>query len=360
MPRVISIEEAVPPFKVMQEDARDFIHSMFSKSHGNIERLLKVFINGEIQSRFFAKDLKWFSEEHSLGEKNDAFIESAVELGTQAIKKCLGSKSFLKETIPTEEIDAIFTICTTGFSTPSLEARIMNLIPFSEHTKRIPIWGLGCAGGASGLSRAFEYCLAFPSSKVLVLSIELCSLTFQQNDHSKSNLIGTSLFADGVACALVVGDACDNGVEKLSSPEIIATQSTLMKNSLDVMGWDMKDNGLHVIFSKDIPSIIERWLRPNVEKFLQKHGLDISDLSHFVAHPGGKKVIQAYQEALKIPPDMTETSLQVLKEFGNMSSATVLYVLKRFMLKNCPPGQLGLATALGPGFSSELLLLRWK
>ncbi|MDQ0272067.1 type III polyketide synthase [Cytobacillus purgationiresistens] len=361
MPSIISVAEATPEYTLEQDEVVEFARDLFSDSFKDIDRLLKVFQNGQIEKRHFAKGLDWFKSDKSFAEKNNAFIETGVSLGAEAIEKCLSSEVFLKQVVPYDEIDAIFTITSSGIATPSLEARIMNKLPFSEQTKRIPIWGLGCGGGASGLSRANEYCLAFPKVKVLVLSVELCSLTFQRNDRSKSNLIGSSLFADGVACALVVGDECEKGnLQKLSAvPYIQATQSTTMKDSLDVMGWDVKDEGLYVVFSKDIPSIIEGWLKPNVSKFLCDVNMVMSQIQHFVAHPGGKKVIDAYQQSLQFDEKMTKISLDVLKEYGNMSSATILYVLRRFM-EFADLGEYGLATALGPGFSSELLLLKWE
>jgi alkylresorcinol/alkylpyrone synthase len=360
MPNILSVGEAIPPHKLEQGQVMDFARELFSESFNDIERLLKAFQNGEIKKRHFAKGLEWFKEDRSFEEKNDAYIESAVELGKQAIIECLSHSAFLQQPIDCSEIDAIFTISSTGIATPSIEARIMNHLPFQEQTKRIPIWGLGCAGGASGLSRAYEYCLAYPKAKVLVLTIELCSLTFQRNDRSKSNLIGTSLFADGVACALVVGDEVEkrNDLKVDCSPSILATQSTTMKQSLDVMGWDVKNEGLYVVFSKDIPTIIEKWLKPNVSNFLEGLNISLQDIQHFVAHPGGKKVLDAYTKSLGFSPSMTKISQEVLKEYGNMSSSTILYVLKRF-LEVGKKGDMGLATALGPGFSSELLLLRW-
>jgi alkylresorcinol/alkylpyrone synthase len=362
MPRILSIAEAVPPYQIRQEQAMDFARGIFSERFKDIERLLKAFTNGQIESRHFAKDIEWFKEDHSFEEKNNAYIETAVTLGKQAIEKCLSNQSLLSRSVDFQEIDAIFYISSTGFSTPSIEARIMNLLPFHSHTKRIPIWGLGCAGGAAGLSRAFEYCLAYPKAKVLVLSVELCSLTFQRNDLSKSNLIGTSLFADGIACALICGNESDVNdlLCKIASPSIINTQSTLMPDSLDVMGWDIREQGLFVVFSRDIPSIIEDWLKPNVSEFLKSNQLDLSDIDHFIAHPGGKKVIEAYIKSLSIPSSMTDVSLDVLRKYGNMSSATILFVLKRFMEMDIEAGSYGLCTALGPGFSSELLLLRWE
>lgn len=212
-------------------------------------------------------------------------------------------------------------------------------------------------GGAAGIARAYEYCLAFPKAKVLVIAAEFCSLTFQPDDHSKSNFIGTSLFADGVACVCVAGD---EAAVEAGRPHIIAAQSVLMPDSEDVMGWDIRDDGLFVVFSKDIPSFIRTWLRPQAQSFLQQHGLAFGDINHFIAHPGGKKVIAAYEEAFGIDKEKTNISFQVMKEFGNMSSATVCVVLERFMKQPIPAGDYGLMVALGPGFSAEMILLRWE
>lgn len=361
MPAIVSVAEAIPSNILKQNEAMDFARELFSESFNDIERLLRAFHNGQIEKRHFVKNLEWYKTERTFEERNSAYIDCAVELGAEAIENCLNSKQFLTRNIQYNEIDAIFCISSTGIATPSIEARIMNKLPFSHHTKRIPIWGLGCAGGASGLSRAYEYCLAYPEAKVLVLAIELCSLTFQKNDRSKSNLIGTSLFADGVACVLVTGDrAGRHSFQKLDSvPEVIRAQSTLMHDSLDVMGWEVKNDGLFVVFSKDIPAIITSWLQPIVMDFLEEAHVGIDEIRHFIAHPGGKKVIDAYQRSLGFAPEMTRISLEVLKEYGNMSSTTILYVLKRFMEVG-KKGEYGLAAALGPGFSSEMLLLRWE
>ncbi|HWO76342.1 MAG TPA: 3-oxoacyl-[acyl-carrier-protein] synthase III C-terminal domain-containing protein [Bacillus sp. (in: firmicutes)] len=362
MATILSVAEVSPPHIILQKEAAEFARKMFEPAFKNINRLLEVFKNGQIEKRHFIKDLDWYKEKRSFSEKNDCFIESAVDLGAKAIQDCLENPEYLKNKVRYEEIDAIITICTTGLATPSIEARIMNKLPFSPHTKRIPIWGLGCAGGVSGLSRAYEYCLANPKAMVLVLSIELCSLTFQYDDLSKSNLIGTSLFADGIACTLVAGHdvKADKYSKKQAVPKVIDVQSTLMQDSLDVMGWDVKDEGLYVVFSKDIPSIVKKWLRPNVDHFLSQHGMAIGQINQFIAHPGGKKVLEAYGEALSLSNEKLAPSFEVLKEYGNMSSVTIFYVLNRIMRKVESANQWGLAVALGPGFSSELLLVRWE
>lgn len=361
VPSIISVSTYQPPYELSQEVTSEFAKQLFAKSFPDIERLLKVFQNGEIEKRHFTAPLHWYEKDHSLSEKNQLYIEQSLNFGVQAIKRCLQNNDYLNDEVPYEDIDAIIFISSTGFSTPSMEARLMNELPFSETTKRIPIWGLGCAGGAAGISRAYEYCLAYKKAKVLVVCIELCSLTFQKKDHSKSNLIGTSLFADGIACALVVGDEVD--AHKLSKkktiPFIRKTGSYLMPASLDVMGWDVRDDGLYVVFSRFIPSIIESWLKPIVEKFLPEE-LAVEQVREFILHPGGKKIIDAYERTFHLSEQQTKYARDVLRMNGNMSSPTVLYVLDECLQEEKVRGDYGLMGALGPGFSAELLLLEWR
>lgn len=361
MPKILSISTHNPPFEYEQGETLALARQLFSHSFDDIDRLLQVFQNGQIERRFLSAPLSWFGEKHGLKEKNARYIELATELGIRCVQDCLTSQEYLLTPIPCQEIDAIFFISSSGMSTPSMEARIMNRLPFRGQTKRIPIWGLGCAGGAAGLSRAYDYCLAYPKAKVIVLSIELCSLTFLPNDHSKSNLIGSSLFADGAACALVVGDDYHPEVvqRKATIPQILGVQSNLVPGSEDVMGWNVIDEGLQVVFSKDIPSIVLKWFKPTIDNFLQDYGLKSSSIQHFIAHPGGKKVLEAYLKALHFSESMVQVPLKILRHYGNMSSATVLFVLDQFMNAEIPSTEYGLVTALGPGFSSELLLVQW-
>lgn len=358
MPSIVSVSTFRPPNIVEQKQTAEFARELFKDDFQDIERLLAVFQNGQIQKRHFAMPLKWFEKDHSLQERNDLYIKKAVDYGIEVISRCLDNDRFLTHSLPADEVEAIFFISSSGVATPSIEARIMNHLPFSDHTKRIPIWGLGCAGGAAGISRAYEYCLAFPKAKVLVLSVELCSLTFQRNDRSKSNLIGTSLFADGAACLLMAGD--DSGIKtKKPVPSVLTTESKLLPDSEEVMGWDLKDSGFHVVFSRDIPMLIRNWLGQFVNTFLENQKLSIEEIAHFVAHPGGKKVLDAYESTLQLSKGKTSHSRAVLSEFGNMSSPTILYVLERFMMDEMKKGDYGLMAALGPGFSGELVLLQW-
>ncbi|RKQ19537.1 type III polyketide synthase [Ureibacillus endophyticus] len=359
MPKIVSISTYDPPHILKQSNIEQLTKELFHDKIPQLERLLKVFQNGEIEQRQFCIPLDWHRKEHTFGERNDLYIKLATEYSVEAIKACLENPQFLEQPISVEEIDAIIFVSSTGLSTPSIDARVMNKMKFSDRIKRLPIWGLGCAGGASGVSRAFDYCLAHPTEKVLVVCVELASLTFQQNDFSKSNLVGASLFADGVACILVCGDQVLMNTKK-PIPHILNTASKWMPNSLDVMGWDIKDDGLHVVFSRDIPSIISTWLGPFIHDFLKEEGISEKQIDNFVAHPGGKKVLKAYEEALQLTEEQTAISRSILKQHGNMSSPTVLYVLEQFMLKKTEPNTHGLLVALGPGFSGEAVLLQWR
>lgn len=332
---------------------------LFQHKIPKLERLLKVFENGEIKTRNLCVSPEWYREEHTFEERNELYIKLATEYSVEVIKKSLTNRSFLQQDLSTEDIDAIIFISSTGISTPSIDARVMNILPFSNELVRIPIWGLGCAGGAAGISRAYDYCKANPNAKVLVVCVELCSLTFQKDDYSKSNLVGTSLFADGAACALVCGDDVELE-QNLPIPYIKGRGSKWMTDSEDVMGWDVKNSGLHVVFSKSIPVIISKWLGPFIHEFLCKHDVSPEQIENFVAHPGGKKVLQAYEKTLNLTTEHTDVSREILQQNGNMSSPTVLYVLEQFMLNEKRADTLGLLVALGPGFSGEVVLLEWR
>jgi len=352
MPKVICVSTDDPPTRVTQEEVKQFAEDVFSGRRSNIARLLPVFEHADISARYFTEEREWYGRNHGFAERNELYIKSATKMAASCATKCLASSGIMAQ-----DIDHVIFVSSTGISTPSIDARLFNILEFNPHIKRTPIWGLGCAGGAAGLSRALEYTMAFPDQVVLLIAIELCGLTFQKDDLSKSNLIGTSLFADGSAAALIIGDGYPlpyhHGVN------LIGSLSTTYHDSLDVMGWDVADSGLKVIFSKDIPTIIAECLKPNIEEFAARWFLDMKQIRHYVVHPGGMKVIQAYEESLGLHDGTLRFSRKVLREHGNMSSPSVLYVLKEFMESGeYSTGEYGLISALGPGFSSELILFR--
>ena len=324
-------------------------------------RVFKVFNTGQIEERHFSAPLSWYKESHTFQEKNDLYKKIVIESGAQVIRNCLENDYYLKENVNVQEINAFIFISSTGLSTPSLDASIMNEHAFNPHTKRMPFWGLGCAGGTAGLARADEFCRANPKEAAIVLAIELCSLTFQHGDKSKSNLVGASLFADGAACTLICGDKSPLLYRASSKviPKIIGSESSLMPHSEDVMGWDIRNEGLYVVFAKSIPSIVSTWFKPIAENFMKRYQMTIKDFDYFIAHPGGRKVLEAYGTALGIDNSLLDDSREILRKYGNMSSPTVLFVLDRAMRKAKKPGEKGLTASLGPGFTSELLLLEW-
>lgn len=352
MARLVSIGMAVPPYEVRQSEAQQFAKKLFSRSFQDIERLLPLFEHTGIEKRNLSRPRSWFEEEHRLAEKNQAYIEMACQLGEQAIQHCLDHCG-----LDVTEIDHLIFVSTTGMATPSIDAHLAHRMGMNRHLKRTPIWGLGCAGGVVGLARAFEAAKTSPTDKVVILAVECCGLTFRRNDLSKSNLVATSLFADGAAAALVVGEEVKE--EHLQGgPTMVGAMSTIFPDSLDVMGWEILDDGLKVIFSKEIPVLVKKHIRPLVEEFVNRYHLTLSDIDHYITHPGGRKVLEAYQEALGLSKEHLRYAYQVLKTYGNMSSVTVLFVLAE-ELKQKREKEYGLVSSLGPGFSAEFLLLKW-
>lgn len=362
MPSVISVGTANPEHVLEQSRVKEFAGQMFGKAFPNIDRLAQAYDNAMIERRHFCVPLEWFGTEHSFREKNDLYIRHALELSRQAIEAALARAG-----IGPQDMDYLLFVSTTGLSTPSIDARLMEELPFRRDVKRLPIWGLGCAGGAASLSRAMEIARAVPTARILVVVVELCGLTFMPNDLTKSNLIASALFGDGAAAVLVAGEEAELPNGRPEGPTLIDSLTQTMPDSLEVMGWDISEAGFGIVISRDIPTIVHTFMRESIERILLHHGMDVEDIGHFITHPGGAKVLEAYQESLGLPREKFAHTWDVLSEFGNMSACSVLFVLDRFMREieerrkeaADPADEYGLLGALGPGFSSELLLLRW-
>jgi alkylresorcinol/alkylpyrone synthase len=351
MSLIISSGTCDAPQKLTQSELKSFIHNLFSGTELEIDRLINVFDNAEISNRHISVSPEWLASEHSFRERSELFRETAVSLAKAAIIEALQRAG----TIPAD-IHNIIYVSSTGVMAPTLDAILFNELGFNKHVKRTPIWGLGCAGGAAGISRAMEYTKAYPKENSLVIAVELCSLTFQRNDFTKSNIIAASLFSDGAACAVICGS--ESTLAPKSRIAIIDSFSTIYNDSLDVMGWEIVDSGFRVIFSRDIPAIVRDYVKPNIEEFLAGHSLSIDDIKYYVTHPGGLKVIKSYEESLGLESGALDLSKKVLREHGNMSSPSVIYVLNEFLNTDFDPGKYGLLSALGPGFSSELILFK--
>lgn len=349
MPKIVAVTTAVPPHRVGQSEARSFAARLFAGNLADVERLLPLFNHSGIRTRYFSAPIDWFGQPHSLEEKNNLYIQSATALGASACRQL-----FEKTGITPDRIDYIIYINTTGLATPSIDARLINVLNLRHNIRRTPIWGLGCAGGAAGLAHAYHYLLGHRSHRVLVVAAELCGLTFIHDDFSKSNLVACALFGEGAAAALVSGDDTpDAGLE------ILATQSTFYPDSLNVMGWNIVSHGMQVVFDKRIPDIVAEYALDELQTFLGRHHLHQRDIAEYLYHPGGMTVVEAYEKAYGVNGDVFALPREILSEFGNMSSVTVLFVLARY-LERCGSGNggYGIVSALGPGFCSESLLVK--
>ena len=343
--RLAALATAWPPYTLRQEDVAANGAELFATTHGGFERLAPIYRNALIETRHSCVPLDWYLKPHSFGERNALFLDNAVALIAEAASKALDEAG-----LAADQIDAIVTVCSTGVATPSLEARLMQVMPFRPDVRRLPIFGLGCAGGVIGLARATEMARAYPESRVLLLVVELCALTFRYQDRSKSNLVATALFGDGAAAAIV---SCRDNVE---GPRLGPSHEHTWPDSLDVMGWDVADDGLKVVFSRDIPTLVRDDFRPIALAFLSRNGLTPDDVGGFVCHPGGAKVIDALESCFALDPGSLIHTRNVLRDHGNMSAATVLFVLKAALDDGAQGPQL--LTTLGPGFTTALMLVQ--
>ena len=303
-----------------------------------------------VGGRFLALPLERYDELDSFTEANDAYIGAAVDVGARAIENALESSG-----VELGAIDHLFFVTTTGIATPSIDALLVNRLGLRNDLKRSPLFGLGCAAGAVGVSRAFDYLKAYPAQTALLLSVELCSLTLQRKDLSVPNIIASGLFGDGAAAVLFVGqDRASRG------PSVLATQSVFYPDTDRVMGWDISREGFKVVLSPEIPALVQAEIRRNVDAFLGSHGLTRGEIDTYICHPGGPKILDAFKDALELDEDALALTWDSLKRVGNLSSASVLMVLADTLEKRePPPGSYGLLMAMGPGFCSELVLLRW-
>ena len=352
MGTILSIHKTDFDCKLLQGETKTFSKFLFGDVLPNADRLLEVFDNSGIEERNFCIPIDYFQSDKSFAEKNNLFKTIALDCLQKSIIKNLSIAG-----VSFNDITDIILVNTTGLSTPSLDALLINSLKLNPNVNRYPLWGLGCAGGVSGLAKANTITKSNPDAIVLFAAVELCSLTFRRNDISKSNFIATSLFSDGAVSVLILGDNAAKKYDVNYKIEITDSMSRLYYDSEDVMGWEFLDDGFKVVFSKDIPAIITNNVRHDIDSFLKRNNLSISDIKNFIAHPGGAKVIQAYIDALNIKPDLLNNSREILRKYGNMSSVSVLYVLEKFLSDGFDDGY-GLMISLGPGFSSEMALLK--
>jgi len=345
--RIAAVATAVPEFVLRQADVVAHAAGIFAPDVPDFDRFTPVYANAGVATRYSCVPIEWYRQPHSFTERNDLYIEHAVRLLEQVANRLLGRAG-----LAADDIDALVVVSTTGMATPSLDALLIERIALRRDVGRLPVFGLGCAGGVSGLARAAQMALSRPGARVMLLVVELCGLTFQANDTSKSNIISTALFGDGAAGALVT---CGGPHDGTGGPALLDWAEHTWPNSLDVMGWSFGGDGLGVQLSRDVPAFVRNRLPAPAAAFLESNDMTVADVGHHVCHPGGAKVLDALEEVFALAPGGLVTARAVMRDFGNMSAATALFVLDRTLAEGAA-GRL-LMSALGPGFTASFALL---
>jgi alkylresorcinol/alkylpyrone synthase len=340
-PHLLAVQSAFPPFTIGQEDAARHARMLFA-GRRDIDRMMPIFVNTGIDRRYSCVPIEWYLEPHGWKDRTELFISNAVDLLERVANALLGEAGMKKE-----DIDAIVVASTTGIATPSLDALIVERMQLRRDIKRLPIFGLGCAGGVVGLTRATDMARAHPGSKVMYLVVELCALTFRKDDLTKSNVVAAALFGDGAAGVILSTEG--------DGPTFGASGEHTWADSLNIMGWDVQDDGLKAVFSQSIPALVGAEYKTVLRDFLQKNDIKLSDIEAFACHPGGAKVLDALEEAFGLPNGALVDSRETLREYGNMSAVTAIVVLQRMKLRDNPKRTL--MSALGPGFSTAFLML---
>ncbi|MDH6145197.1 alkylresorcinol/alkylpyrone synthase [Kitasatospora sp. GP30] len=319
--------------------------------------LERVHAASGVTGRHLALPLEHYAGIDGFGARNDAFLATALELGRDAVRGALDQAG-----LAASDVDLVVSTSVTGIAAPSLEARLATVLGLRPDVKRVPVFGLGCVAGAAGLARLHDYLVGHPGEAALLLSVELCSLTLQRADTSMQNLVAGALFGDGAAAALAVGSRHEagRGDPATSGPQIVATRSHLFPGTEHLLGWSIGDTGFHIMLGADLPDLLQRQLGGVVGGFLADHDVKTADVTAWICHPGGPKVLDAVREALDLPARALELTWRSLAEVGNLSSASVLHILRDTLALRPPlPGTPGLLLAMGPGFCVELVLLRW-
>jgi alkylresorcinol/alkylpyrone synthase len=340
---LLSLATAVPPHVITQSEAKARAREAFGGKKALFDRLAGVFDNAGIARRHIVTPPDWYMGDHGWHDRNNLYLEAAEQLFVDA-----AASAIEKAGLSAEEIDGIVTVSTTGIATPSLDARCAARVGFRDDIRRVPVFGLGCAGGVSGLATAARLASAEPTSKWLIVTVETCSISIRLDSDDPAAVVATALFGDGAAAAVVTAG-------KHSLAHIRGSAEKLWPDTLRIMGWDVEDPGLAVVFDRAIPPFIEAELASAVDEMLVKLGIQRGDIDRFCCHPGGVKVIDAIETALDLTQGELNIEREILNDYGNMSAPTVLFVLERLVQRGLP--RRVMMTAFGPGFTCAGLLL---
>ncbi len=349
-PRIVSVATALPPHHITQAEVTAYLRQRWAAHPHHTDKLQGLHQSVQVQDRYLSMPAAAFMEPSTFAQRNRVWLDTALELGERACRAALHQAG-----LKPSDVDHVFFVSVTGFSTPSIDARLINRLGLRTDVKRTPIFGLGCVAGAAGVARCSDYLRAFPDQTCVLLSVELCSLTLQPDDLSVANLIATGLFGDGAAAVVLRGANTTN-----AGIGVPTSRSVFYRDSERVMGWDVVDSGFKIVLSAKVLALVRENIRSDVDTFLQQHALDRRDIHHWVVHTGGPKVLEAFAESLELPTESLIRSWNSLRQVGNLSSASVLFVLREFVERtDIKPGEYGVLLAMGPGFCSELVLLKW-
>ncbi len=348
--RIAAVASAFPEHRYTQPQLVRGLLDHWGEQFPEPRKIELLHANVGVEERFLALPMERYTS-LTFGEANDVWIRVALDLGETAVRGALARAG-----LRPEQLGAIIFVSVSGVASPSIDARLVNRLGLSPRIKRMPIFGLGCVAGAAGIARAADYVKAFPDQYAVLVSVELCSLTLQLDDFSMANLISIGLFGDGAAAVIVAGDRCPGS----GWPEIVATQSTFYPDTEDAMGWHISEKGFRIILSPEVPDVSASHIGDDADHLLAPHGLTRADIGSWILHTGGPKILRATEVALGLRGGEIRASWDCLRKMGNLSSASVLMVLEEVMQNRRPdPGTWGVLAAMGPGFCSELILLRW-
>ncbi len=347
--KITTVTKVLPQYSRTTAEIIPFLDTwLYGQEPRFIKKVKKIFEQAAVDKRYSIMSPEEVFTQTSFEEKNNIYIRESIKMGTECLQLALKKADW-----QAQDLDYIITVSCTGIMIPSLDAYIINALNLRQDIIRLPVTEMGCAAGISGMIYAKNFLKANPGKRAAVIAVESPTATFQLNDFSMANIVSAAIFGDGAACVLLSSRQEDNG------PEIIAEEMYHFYDSIPMMGFNLCNNGLQMVLDKDVPENIEKHFPEIIHPFLAKHSLEIKNIDHLIFHPGGRKIINTVETLFgELGKHINETK-NVLKEYGNMSSATVIYVLEQYMQRPLGSGELGMMLSFGPGFSAQRILLKW-